>query len=175
MEKIFKVAVVGPESTGKSATSAFLAEQFNCLWVPEYAREYCSALDREASLEDEINMFHGQLKLEQNYIQASTKPLLICDTTILNVKIWCDYVFHQTPDFIVDEIHHHPYDLYLLMDIDLPWEDDPLRNFKDKRSVFFEIFQKELRDLRATFEVVTGLENDRFFRALEIVQHYFPY
>ncbi|MBN1337957.1 MAG: ATP-binding protein, partial [Bacteroidales bacterium] len=37
---IRKIAVTGPESTGKSDISAKLARHFNTVWVPEYARNY---------------------------------------------------------------------------------------------------------------------------------------
>ena len=33
--EIIKIAVVGPESTGKSTMSAFLAEHYHTVWVPE--------------------------------------------------------------------------------------------------------------------------------------------
>jgi nicotinamide riboside kinase len=65
---MLKIAIIGPESTGKSEMAAYLAKHFNCLWVPEYAREYCANLDRECTIEDEINMFHGQLALEHKII-----------------------------------------------------------------------------------------------------------
>ena len=42
--QLIKIAIVGPESTGKSTLAAALAQSFNTLWVKEFAREYCDQL-----------------------------------------------------------------------------------------------------------------------------------
>ena len=124
---ITKIAIVGPESTGKSTLSHQLARYYNTVWVPEYAREYCEKLSQPCTWDDEINMFKGQLELENSLIQKANK-LLICDTTFITVKVWSDYMFGKSPQEVLDEIPRHPYNLYLLMDIDLPWQEDPLRD-----------------------------------------------
>ena len=41
---MYKVGVIGPESTGKSTLSKYLANRYAGLWVPEYAREYMESL-----------------------------------------------------------------------------------------------------------------------------------
>ena len=41
-KNIIKIAIVGPESTGKSTISKGLAQHYQTLWVPEYARYYCA-------------------------------------------------------------------------------------------------------------------------------------
>ena len=38
-----KIVVIGPESTGKSSLCKLLAEHYNTLWCPEYAREYLTS------------------------------------------------------------------------------------------------------------------------------------
>jgi nicotinamide riboside kinase len=71
--EIKKIAVVGPESTGKSTMSAFLAEHYNTVWVPEYARGYCEKLTEPPTWQDEINMFYGQLALEAEMAKPRRK------------------------------------------------------------------------------------------------------
>ena len=44
-ETLIKVAIVGPESSGKTFLAEKLAAHYNCLWVPEYAREYLERLN----------------------------------------------------------------------------------------------------------------------------------
>ena len=97
-EAIKKIAVVGPESTGKSTISAQLAAHYNTVWVPEYAREYCAALTAPCTWQDEINMFRGQIELEKRILPQANK-ILICDTTFITVKIWSDYMFGETPQW----------------------------------------------------------------------------
>ncbi|WP_285010256.1 ATP-binding protein [Pedobacter faecalis] len=157
--KPLKIAIVGPESTGKSTITAQLARHYNSLWVPEYARYYCAALTAPCTEQDEINMFYGQLALEEAISSVNTGKLLFCDTTFLTVKIWCDEVFGRTPSVVLSELPRHPYDLYLLMDIDLPWTYDPLRDFPDKREYFMNIWHSELQALSGNYIVVKGIEN----------------
>lgn len=168
---IIKIAVVGPESTGKSTMSAFLAEHYHTVWVPEYAREYCAKLIEQPTWQDETNMFHGQLALEAAILPKANK-LLICDTTFITVKIWSDEIFGETPQEVVDELPKHPYDLYLLLDIDLPWQDDPLRDFPHKREHFMDVWHKELQNLNANYMTISGTGDDRYKSAVEAIDNY---
>ncbi|SMO55498.1 AAA family ATPase [Solitalea koreensis] len=165
---ILKIAIIGPESTGKSTMAKHLANHYNTIWVPEYAREYCEGLDRECTLQDELNMFYGQLALEEKLIPKANQ-LLICDVTILNVKVWCDEVFGGTPDFVTEEIKNRHYDFYLLMNIDTEWEPDPQRNFPDKRQYFFDLYERELNALNANYEIISGLGETRFRNAEKVI------
>lgn len=162
-----KIAVVGPESTGKSTMAKYLATQLHTLCVPEYARYYCEHLNRQYTLQDETNMYYGQLALENAIVSQVTAPVVICDTTILTVKIWCDHLFGHTPDFIVNEIQNRPYDLYLLMDIDLPWQDDPLRDFPTEREHFMQVWQQELNRLQANYKIISGTDQQRLDNGLQ--------
>ncbi|MEJ6981007.1 ATP-binding protein [Pedobacter sp. P351] len=168
---IKKIAVVGPESTGKSTLSRQLAEHYHTVWVPEYAREYCEKLTEPCTWLDEINMFKGQLALENRLIAKANK-LLICDTTFITVKIWSDYMFGKSPQEVVEEIPKHPYDLYLLMDIDLPWQDDPLRDFPHMREYFMKVWHKELKNLDANYVTISGTNKSRFRNAVSSIDNY---
>jgi NadR type nicotinamide-nucleotide adenylyltransferase len=167
--KIIKIAVVGPESTGKSTMSAYLAEHYNTVWVPEYAREYCEKLVEPPTWQDEINMFYGQLALEKDYLPKASNKILICDTTFITVKIWSDQIFDRSPQEVLDELPKHPYDLYLLLNIDLPWEDDPLRDFPHMREHFMEVWHKELQDLNANYVTISGAGQDRYKSAVTAI------
>jgi len=167
-ENLIKIAVVGPESTGKSTMSAYLAEHYHTVWVPEYAREYCEKLIEPCTWQDEINMFYGQLGLEEEYLPKADK-LLICDTTFITVKIWSDYTFGRSPQEVLDELPKHPYDLYLLLNIDLPWEEDPLRDFPHMREHFMQIWHTELHALNANYVVISGTEQERYDNAVDAI------
>jgi len=166
---IKKIAIVGPESTGKSTITKQLAKHFNTLWVPEYARYYCAALTEPCNLQDEVNMFHGQLALEDSILAIAEKDVIFCDTTFITVKIWSDEVFGETPQIVLDALPKYNYDLYLLMDIDLPWQDDPLRNFPTKREYFMNVWHRELQALNANYKVVSGLSEQRYDNAVKAV------
>lgn len=169
---MLKIAIIGPESTGKSEMAKQLAEHFECLWVPEYAREYCANLNRECTLDDELNMFHGQLALESKIEQHARKnnhAFLFCDTTIITVKVWCEHVFGFCPEQVEREYQERKYDLYLLMKDDLPWQDDPLRNFPNERAYFMDLYVKLMEEKGAKYVIVDGIGSDRVENAIKQV------
>jgi NadR type nicotinamide-nucleotide adenylyltransferase len=163
-----KIAVVGPESTGKSTMSAYLANHYQTVWVPEYARGYCEKLTQPPIWQDEINMFHGQIALEAELLPKANK-ILICDTTFITVKIWSDQIFGSSPQEVLDELPKHPYDLYLLLNIDLPWQDDPLRDFPHMREHFMAVWHKELDAINANYVLISGAGPERYDRAVTVV------
>ncbi|NHA06708.1 ATP-binding protein [Mucilaginibacter sp. HC2] len=168
MKHIPKIAVVGPESTGKSTMSDYLAAHYQTIAVPEFSREYCAALTAPCTWQDEINMFQGQLALEASLLPKANQ-ILICDTTFLTVKIWSEHMFGKAPQEVLDELPKHPYDFYLLLDIDLPWQDDPLRNFPELREHFMTVWHKELSALQANYVVISGMGNERYENAVKAV------
>ena len=169
--EILKIAIVGPESTGKSSMSSFLAEHYHTVWVPEFARGYCEQLTGPCTWQDEINMFYGQLTLENELLPKANK-LLICDTTFITVKIWSDYTFGRSPKEVIDELPKHPYDLYLLLDIDLPWQEDPLRDFPHMREHFMEAWYRELAALNARYMLISGAGEERYRNAVNVIDNF---
>jgi NadR type nicotinamide-nucleotide adenylyltransferase len=168
---IKKIAVVGPESTGKSTLSQLLARHYRVPWVPEYARYYCAALTGECTLQDEINMFHGQVALEESVLATTDTSFIICDTTFITVKIWSDEMLGETPQIVLDSLKTRTYDFYILLDIDLPWQDDPLRDFPHLREHFMEIWHQELQALQANYVVISGT-TDRFQNAVNAIDRF---
>jgi NadR type nicotinamide-nucleotide adenylyltransferase len=169
--EIKKIAIVGPESTGKSTMSAYLANHYQTVWVPEFARDYCAKLTAQPTWQDEINMFYGQLALEKELTQQANK-ILICDTTFITVKIWSDYTFGKSPQEVLDLLPKHTYDLYLLLNIDLPWEEDPLRDFPHMREHFMEVWHKELNALNANYVLISGTGDDRYESAVKAIDEF---
>ncbi len=177
-KSIVKIAVIGPESTGKSELSEQLAAHYNTLRVPEYARKYCTNLNRECTLADELAIFRGQLLSEEEALTKLKKVnklpprLLICDTTIITVKIWCEHVFGFCPDEVEQEYQQRKYDVYLLMDIDLPWEEDPLRDFPHLRTYFMEWYIRLMKEKQANFIIISGSGDARKQKALQAIESF---
>lgn len=116
-------------------------------------------------------MFYGQLALEEEYLPKAGQ-LLICDTTFITVKIWSDYTFGRSPQEVLDELPKRPYDFYLLLDIDMPWEEDPLRDFPHMREYFMEVWHNELTDLNASYKVISGIGQDRYDNAVRAIDEF---
>ncbi|PRY16281.1 NadR type nicotinamide-nucleotide adenylyltransferase [Pontibacter ummariensis] len=158
---MLKVAITGPESTGKSTLSVQLARHYQTVWVPEYARSYVGNLDKPYTLADIKAIARGQLALEQE-AQQGAKKLLFADTDMLVLKIWSEHAFGQCPAWIQEKLAQQEYNLYLLMGVDLPWEPDPQREHPHLRQFFYDWYKRELEALGVPFVEVQGQQQDRF-------------
>jgi nicotinamide riboside kinase len=56
----------------------------------------------------------------------------------------------------------------------VPWEDDPLRNFPDKRDFFYEWYEKLMIEKNANYRIVSGVGDERFKNAEKIILELFP-
>ena len=140
---IYKITITGPESSGKTTLARQLAEAFDTLWVPEYAREYIDQLNRPYWESDLLEIARGQVAREDEYA-AKKQDLLFCDTSLEVIKIWSEFRYQRCHPWILEQLEKRQPDLYLLCVPDLPWEYDPQRENPDDRNALFEIYQKEL-------------------------------
>lgn len=163
-----RVAITGPESTGKTKLTAWLANAYETMWVPEYAREYLEENGPDYTLNDVVAIARGQLA-QENTVAENTQKILFCDTDLLVTKIWCEVVFGTCPEWIEQQFRTHRYDLYLLCYPDIPWEPDPLRENPDDRVELFALYLKALEENNLPFRVVKGLGDIRFKNARTFV------
>lgn len=161
---MLRVALTGPESTGKTTLSRLLAEHYRTAWAPEYARHYLEERGPRYTLADLEEIARGQLDAEASAVATATRqgrPLMFCDTDLLVIKIWAEHAFGACPEWILRQIELQRYDLILLLNVDLPWEPDPLREHPNHRQYFFELYQRELRDQFANFAEISGTPDQR--------------
>jgi NadR type nicotinamide-nucleotide adenylyltransferase len=166
---ITKIAVTGPESTGKSWLAEKLSRHFNTVWVPEYARLYLTEKNGVYRYEDILEIAKGQKREEQLLLNKANR-YLFTDTEPIVTKIWSEVVFGKCDPWIIQEIQTNPYDLYLLCYPDLPWEPDPLRENPDDRERLFDYYVEELEKYNLPFEVIKGQGEQRFMKALSAIQ-----
>jgi NadR type nicotinamide-nucleotide adenylyltransferase len=169
---IRKVAITGPESTGKSILTRELAEHYQTAWVPEYARGYLEQLGRPYGEKDILLIAQGQMMHEESQLPEAN-DFLFCDTELLVTKIWSEVKYNRCDPWISEAVDSHRYDLYLLCDIDLPWEYDPLREHPDLRRFLFDLYYNELKNRNFPFAVVRGTGKDRLDHAIGIVENFF--
>ena len=155
-----KVVLFGPESSGKTTLSRELANYYNTYWVEEFAREYLqNKWDKEkkiCELEDIIPIAKGQIKLE-NEFSKKTSTLLICDTDLLETKIYSEIYYDGFCDPVLKAYAlQNKYDLYILTDIDIPWIKDDLRDRPNNREEMFLAFKKALIKHNRPYIVVSG-------------------
>lgn len=164
-----KVVLIGPESTGKTIMAKLLAENFNTSWVEEYGRDYFIEKDGKLILEDISKIAEGQIKLEEEKMKEGHK-VLFCDTDLIVTCIWSEIYFKECPLEVTRLSFERMYDLYLLMDIDIPWEDDGTREFPHLRQWHFDRIKEELDKRKLNYKIISGNFNERFLSAKRNVE-----
>ncbi|MEP1094331.1 MAG: ATP-binding protein [Cyclobacteriaceae bacterium] len=169
---IKKIAIIGPESTGKSEIAQQLAAHYQTEWVPEYARFYLDRLDGEYQQSDLLEIAKGQMAWEDDKAQYA-RDYLFCDTELSVIKIWSDHKYGNTDAWIERELQARKYDLFLLGDIDIAWTPDPQREHPKMRKHFFEVYENYLKERELPYAVVSGYEEERKKCAVEVVEKHF--
>lgn len=128
-----RIAVYGPESTGKTRLAGKLAAHFKAPLVAEYARERWEEQGGALGLEDMLPIAKEQWRREDE-AAGRADGLVICDTDALTTMLWSDLLYGTCPDELRRgaEKRCRNYELYLLLDIDVPFEPDPQRCFPEE-------------------------------------------
>ena len=172
MEKIarpFRVCLTGAESTGKTELAKELASHFAAPWVPEYSRDYAARANRELSYMDVMPIARGQMELEER-ISADARELLILDTDLLSTVVYSRHHFGACPAMIEALARTRLADLYLLLDIDVPWLADPVRDCGATRDALHERFCDVLDEFRAPVRTIWGTWDERLRQAVEVLE-----
>ncbi|OBQ57253.1 ATP-binding protein [Tamlana sp. s12] len=168
---VIKVVLFGPESTGKTTLSRQLARYYSSVWVPEYAREYLQNKwnneRKTCEPKDLLPIAEGQMRLE-NELAQKTNTVLICDTDLLETKVYSEVYYLGSCDPILEKYAlENTYDLYFLTYIDTPWEADDLRDKPDQREAMFEAFQNELIKHNKPYVLLKGSKIQRLETAVK--------
>lgn len=175
-----RIAVYGPESTGKTQLAGKLAAHFGAPLVAEYARE---RWDQQGALglEDMLPIAREQWRredeaalLRQGSGEQATSGLIICDTEALTTMLWSDLLYGTCPDGLKRgaEKRCRNYALYLLLDIDTPFAPDPQRCFPDPadRKKCLRIWRGALERRQLPFVLIRGDWAAREAAAIAAVQ-----
>jgi HTH-type transcriptional regulator, transcriptional repressor of NAD biosynthesis genes len=167
------VCLHGPESVGKSVLAAELAAHFGTVFVPEYGRTYCEQFGTDLDNDDLLTIGRTQAAMAHAAAQQANL-LLILDTDPLMTAVWSDMMLGaRDPWFAAFD---NVADLYLLLDIDLPWVDDGTRIYGDTatRVDFFNRCRDELIARGVNWALVSGKGKARTTAALAAITRAFP-
>ena len=171
-----RVVFFGPESTGKTTLAKALAAAFQTRWVPEFAREYLEEKRAQTgeicTSEDIYPIAEGQMRLENEAVQHAN-TFLFCDTNLLSTEVyakayfdgWCD-----TRLIEANKVNH--YDIYFLTDIDVPFEQDLLRDRPHQRQEMLAAFKTALDEYNITYTILQGSHEARILQVMDYLKQY---
>lgn len=172
MPSPLRIAVYGPESTGKTELAVRLATHFGEPLVAEYARERWDELGA-LTLEDMLPVAREQWRREDDAL-ARSRRLVICDTDALTTMLWSDLLYGTTPDELRRnaEKRCRQYALYLLLDIDVPFAPDPQRCFPDPadREKAMRVWRGALDRRQLPYVLIQGDWAEREQRAVAAIE-----
>lgn len=159
-----RIAVTGPESTGKSIVAKYLSDKFGGVFVPEYAREYIQLIDRHYDYTDLEIIAQKQIQ-QYNELSTENAPVFF-DTWLIITKVWFDWVYGKVPEIVEEGIKSNPIDLFLLLKPDIPWEADPTReNGGENRQKLYDRYKQELDYYCCNYVEIGGEGEARFTNA----------
>jgi len=166
------VCLHGPESSGKSTLAPRLAAHLGTAWVREYGREYTEAHGQDLAMADLVAIAEGQVALARAALadaERAGRHWLVLDTDPLMTIAWAEMLFGRRDPWF--DRWRGEADLYLLMDIDLPFVPDPVRFFGDeeRRKRFFDISRAVLEERGVRYAVISGTGDARWEAVLRAV------
>ena len=147
---MMRIGIIGPESTGKTTMAKELAERYQGIYVPEYAREFVEKKGTTEVTWDELcEIAKHQIDQMKELTNEGVNELAIFDTELIVTKVWFDYAFGRWPEWLDEAIKQYPMDVYVILYPDIPWVSDPARsNGSDEiRMELFERYKQEVEAL----------------------------
>jgi len=168
------IAIVGAESTGKSALAAELQQAMlartglRCARVDEHLRAWCEQAGRTPQAHEQAAIAAAQR--EQIEAAARTHELVICDTTPLMTAIYSELLFGDAGLHADALAFQARCALTLLTGLDLPWVADGLqRDGAHVRAPVDSALRRALRQARLSWSVVHGQGPQRLDSALNAI------
>ncbi|MGL6071904.1 AAA family ATPase [Craterilacuibacter sp.] len=147
MLQALRVAVVGPESSGKTTLVQALGIRLQqagvkVACVDEFARTYYAHRPYLPTLSDIDAIALGQCALEDE--AAADADIVLCDTNALTCRIWAEVAFGAASETVLRLCQDYHYGLILLAHPDIPWQADPLRSHPEERDYLFALYREAL-------------------------------
>jgi len=169
-----RVAIVGPESCGKTTLARALQARLtqagvSAVCVDEYARAYYAERAYHPAPQDVLAIARGQLEAEAQAALTQSRVLL-CDSTVLTCVIWAQVAFGYADDPLLSLNRPLDYDLTLLACADIPWAPDPLRSHPHERDALLKRYREALYAAGVNPVEVRGNEEARVVSAWNALQ-----
>lgn len=162
---MIRIAITGPESSGKTTIATQLAKRLSGCLVLEYAREYLVSLkEKSYTIDDVLNI--GRFQFNANKASDCHKDYVICDTEMSVIKIWCEDKFGYCPQEIEALFVAQQFDFIFLCKPDMTWQADPLREDAFRRDDLFKLYIRTLDKAKVPYDILRGSKKERLVNIL---------
>ncbi len=166
MDGVKKIVVTGPESSGKSQLSQLLAQHFQTIHIPEYARMYLEKNGPEYNF-DQLREIAKKHKAFQSGKMKEADELVFLDTDLINFSVWSQVAFGKVDEWVEKACKLEVDHIYLILYPDLSWEPDPLREHPHQRQFLFEKHRQAVADAGRPYRIIKGLGKQRLENAIQ--------
>ena len=171
-ERPLRVVITGSESTGKTTLAEHLAGHHHVYFVPEYVRGYAERKGGHVTRDDHWPIARGQVAVQDALLDQARRashPLLLYDTDLLSHVTYCHHYTGGCDRGIEELAQMRMADHYLLLDIDVPWVPDGIRDRGDRRLELHMAFIETLQRFSAPFTLIRGSWDERFTAAVGVI------
>lgn len=170
------LVLTGSESVGKTTLATLLAARYGVRMVPEFVREYAEAKGAPLDFRDHGPIAKGQMAREDQIAAealARGDTWMVHDTDLLSTVVYCHHYFGRCPEFIEQAAVARRPDAYLLLDVDVPWVADGVRDRADRRDEVQQLFVDTLERLQAPYTIIRGDWDTRMTQAAAVIDAVF--
>jgi NadR type nicotinamide-nucleotide adenylyltransferase len=178
LDLILKVVVLGAPSTGKTTLARELAAAHQTVWMPEYGREYWEAhqLERRLTVGQLLEIAIGHREREDT-LALNANRILFVDTDATTTWLFSQY-YHgaahpQLVELTADA--QRRYDLALLCDVDIPYDDTWDRSGAVQRDVFQAQIIAQLAEQKRPYVTLSGSLPERLATATDLLKGFDKY
>ena len=166
------VTLFGQESCGKTTMAKRLANEMNGLFVPEWAREYLETVGVETTDDRMHDIVYGQYALQQTAREIKNKPWIFQDTDLLStIGYYHIYGGAERREVDLKECEMlfciSKSDLYIVMNDQIPFEQDQLRYGGDKRESTKDFWIDLLKKHKCDYYVVKETDHEKQFEEIQ--------
>ena len=163
-----RVVLTGSESTGKTTLARRLAAHYGTVASREFVRQYAVERGNALGFEDHGPIARGQMAAEDAAVAAARRVAFL-DTDLVSTVVYCEHYYGRCPAWIAEAAAARAADLYLLMNVDVPWVPDPARDRGDRREEMHALFRGRLEAMGLPYVEIAGLGDARFAAAVRAV------
>jgi NadR type nicotinamide-nucleotide adenylyltransferase len=175
---VARVVLVGAPSTGKTTLAAALAKHYATVWMPEYGREYWAThnIERRLTLGQLLEIAEGHREREETTVLEANRFLFV-DTEAIITSLFSRH-YHQAVHPRLAQLANESatrYDLFLLCDTDIPYDDTPDRSGEANRELFQAWICDELASRKIPYVTLRGSVDERLRRATRVLDGFTKY